>query len=219
MKRFLSRILTATAIALVTLTGCFSESTQADNNLTYVNGTHYTTLSTPLPTRVAQDKVEVVELFWYGCPHCYHLEPIINKYLAQKPANVEFVRVPATLSPRWTFHAKLYYVGQLLDPQGTKGVHGKIFDALQKQNRRIDNDEALKRFFVSLGYTNEQIDGVLKSMELDSLMRFATDYSAKSGADSVPNLIVNGKYMTGPGMVGGENVIATLNYLTKKESK
>lgn len=218
MKRFLSRILTASAFTLVTLTGCFSESTQADN-LTYLNGTHYTTLSTPLPKRTAQDKVEVAELFWYGCPHCYHLEPVINKYLAQKPANVEFIRVPATLSPRWAFHAKLYYVGQLLDPQGTKNVHAKIFDALQKQNRRIDNDDALKRFFVSLAYTNEQIDGVLKSMELDNLMRFATDYSARSGADSVPAIIVNGKYMTGPGMVGADNVIATLNHLTTKESK
>ncbi|MBK8452530.1 MAG: thiol:disulfide interchange protein DsbA/DsbL [Thiofilum sp.] len=218
MKRFLSRILTATAFTLVTLTGCFSESTQADN-LTYLDGTHYTTLSTPLPKRTAQNKVEVAELFWYGCPHCYHLEPVITKYLAQKPANVEFVRIPATLSPRWTFHAKLYYVGQLLDPQGTKNVHARIFDALQKQNRRIDNEDALKRFFVSLGYTNEQVDGVLKSMELDNLMRFATDYSAKSGADSVPTLIVNGKYMTGPGMVGADNVIATLNHLTNKESK
>lgn len=218
MKRFFSRILTIAAFTVVTLTGCLSESTQADN-LTYVEGTHYSTISTPLPTRVAADKVEVAELFWYGCPHCYHLEPVMDKYLAQKPANVEFIRIPATLSPRWEFHAKLYYVGQLLDPQGTKNVHAKIFDAIQKQNRNINNDDALKRFFVSLGYTNEQVDNVLKSMELDNLMRFAKDYSAKSGADSVPNIIVNGKYMTGPGFVGAENVIATLNYLTKKESK
>jgi hypothetical protein len=56
-------------------------------------------------------------------------------------------------------------------------------------------------------------------MELDNLMRFAKDYSAKSGADSVPNIIVNGKYMTGPGMVGADNVVATLNYLTQKETK
>ncbi|MEN9433278.1 MAG: hypothetical protein RLZZ422_867 [Pseudomonadota bacterium] len=218
MKRFFSRILTIAAFTAVTLTGCFSEPTQADN-LTYLNGTHYTTIGTPLPTRTAANKIEVAELFWYGCPHCYHLEPVIEKYLAQKPANVEFVRIPATLSPRWEFHAKLYYVGQLLDPQGTKNVHAKIFDALQKQNRRIDNEDSLKRFFVSLGYTNEQVDNVLKSMELDNLMRFAKDYSAKSGADSVPNIIVNGKYMTGPGMVGADNVVATLNYLTQKETK
>lgn len=184
---------------------------------TFREGVHYTVISPPIPTQVPPGKAEVVEMFWYGCPHCYALEPTIHKFLQNKPANVEFRRVPATLSPRWAYHAKLFYVGQMLDPNGEKNVHSKTFDALHKQHRKIDNDDALQRFFSELGFTPDQINKALQSMEMQTMLARSDELGAKSKADSVPVLIVNGKYMTSPSRVGSEDALLQLiDYLSKQ---
>ncbi|MBO0614087.1 thiol:disulfide interchange protein DsbA/DsbL [Thiothrix fructosivorans] len=217
MKRALSHTLGFMMAALFALTGCIPESSQAEE---FKDGTHYVTLSPAITTQAPTGKVEVVDLFWYGCPHCYALEPTIEKFLSQKPANVVFQRVPATLSPRWEYHAKLFYVGQMLDPDGAKKVHTKIFEALQKQRRKIDNDEAMTRFFTELGFTADQVKNALNSMEMKTMMARATDIGVKSKADSVPVIIVNGKYRTSPSMVGSEEkLLQVVDYLVKRESK
>lgn len=217
MKRALSHTLGFMMAALFALTGCIPESSQAEE---FKDGTHYVTLSPAITTQAPTGKVEVVDLFWYGCPHCYALEPTIEKFLSQKPANVVFQRVPATLSPRWEYHAKLFYVGQMLDPDGVKKVHTKIFEALQKQRRKIDNDEAMTRFFTELGFTADQVKNALNSMEMKTMMARATDIGVKSKADSVPVIIVNGKYRTSPSMVGSEEkLLQVVDYLVKRESK
>lgn len=218
MKQMFSRMFGVMLMALVTLTGCLSESSQADEEI--VEGKQYTVINPPIPTQAAAGQVEVTEMFWYGCPHCYDLEPTINKFLAEKPANVTFQRVPATLSPRWAFHAKLFYVGQMLDPMGAQNVHVKIFEALQKQRRRIDTDEALVRFFTDLGYTPDKINGALQSMEMNAMLARSNDIGKQSKADSVPVFIINGKYLTSPSMTGGEEqFINTVKSLVKRESK
>jgi thiol:disulfide interchange protein DsbA len=218
MKQMVSRMFGIMLMALITLTGCLSESSQADEEI--VEGKQYTVIDPPIPTHVAAGQVEVTELFWYGCPHCYALEPTINKFLANKPDNVVFQRVPATLSPRWAFHAKLFYVGQMLDPTGSQHVHSKIFEAIQKQRRHIDTDEALVRFFTDLGFAPDKINGALQSMEMNAMLARSTDIGNQSKADSVPTIIVNGKYLTSPSMTGGEEkFLNTLKYLVKRESK
>ena len=84
----------------------------------YQEGKEYLVLSNPQPTSSA-DKIEVVELFWYGCPHCYRLEPLLQEWLDSKPDDVEFVRMPAVLGPSWELYGKAYYTAELL------GVHGQ----------------------------------------------------------------------------------------------
>lgn len=216
MKRVFSRAF-GLVLALFIVTGCVPESGQAEE---FKEGVDYTLISPPVPVQAADGKVEVAELFWYGCPHCYHLEPTINKFLQNKPANVEFRRVPATLSPRWVFHARLFYVGQLLDPDGSKHVHAKIFDAIQKQRRQINNDDALRRFFTGIGFSADQVNNALKSMELNAMMARADEVGKMSKADSVPNIIINGKYLTSPSMVGNEEkLLKVMDYLIRRETK
>lgn len=218
------KLLVTTCLSLGLLSGCMAESTTTTNTATaaattstYTEGKQFATLSSPIPTQAPTGQVEVTEIFWYGCPHCYELEPTINEYIKAKPANVYFNRVPATLGEKWTFHAKLYYVGKMLDTDGSKGIHAKIFDALHKQGRRIDNDDAIKRFFEAQGFTTAQVETVLKSMELQTALNYAKDVTNKSGIQSVPSLIVNGKYLTGPAMMSeGSKLIDVLNYLVKK---
>lgn len=216
MKRTLSHTLGFMMAALLALTGYIPEASQAQE---FKEGTHYVTLSPTIPTQAPEGKVEVVDLFWYGCPHCYSLEPTIEKFLSQKPDNVVFQRVHATLSPRWEYHAKLFYVGQMLDTDGSKNIHIKIFEALQKQRRRINDDDAMIRFFSELGFTEEQVKGALNSMEMKTMMARAKEVGEKSKADSVPVIIVNGKYRTSPSMVGSEEtLLQVVDYLVKRES-
>ena len=217
MKRTLSHTLGFMMAALFALTGCIPESSQAEE---FKEGTQYVTISPAIPTEVPGRKVGVTELFWYGCPHCYEMEPTINTFLSKKPDNVVFQRVPATLSPRWAYHAKLYYVGKMLDPDGAKNVHTKIFEALQKQRRQINDDAAMTRFFVELGFSADQVKNALNSMEMKAMMARADEVGTKSKADSVPVIIVNGKYRTSPSMVGSEGkLLQVINYLVARESK
>lgn len=213
MKRALKYLLPAVAVLVVSLTIWLPGDTQAR---TFSEGIHYGVITPELSTQTEESKVEVAEIFWYGCPHCYSLEPTIEAYLEQKPENVTFTRVPAMISANWAFHGKLFYVGQMLDSDGSKGVHEKIFEALHKQRRRIGNDDQLKRFFKGLGFKSDEIKTAMDSMELKSKLEYAREISAKSGMDSVPTVIVNGKYITSPSMVSGsKNMIEIINYLTK----
>jgi len=180
-------------------------------------GVDYTLISPPIPTQAPPGKTEVVEMFWYGCSHCRVLEPTINKFLQSRPENVVFQRVPATLSPRWTYHARLYYVAKMLDPNGDKHVHAKIFDAIQVQHRKIDNDDALQRFFGEHGFPPEQVNNALQSMEMRAMLARSDEVGGLSKADSVPVIIINGKYMTSPSKVGSEEkLLQVIKYLSNK---
>ncbi len=214
MKKSLSRLFGLLLVTFVALAGCIPDSSQAES---FKEGEHYKVINPAIPTNVPTGKVEVDELFWYGCPHCYALEPTIEKFLQNKPANVVFNRVPATISPRWAYHAKLYYVGLLLDPNGDKKLHTKVFEAIQKQRRRIESDDALTRFFVEQGFSADQVRNALQSMEMRAMLARADEVGFKSGADSVPAIIVNGKYLTSPSMVGSEEkMLQVINYLANK---
>lgn len=221
MKRALKVFLPMATALLITLTGCMSEVTQAQ----YTEGKQYSVINPPVATQAPTGQVEVTEIFWYGCPHCFNLEPTIAAYIKQKPANVYFNRVPATLGETWDYHARLYYAGYILDRDGKNNLTSKIFNALHVQRRpapRFErgnpakNDENIRRFLESFGYKAEDINKALSSMELTTLMNHARDVSTKSGIDSVPSIIVNGKYLTGPSrMSSGDNLIDVINYLSK----
>ena len=140
-------------------------------------------------------------------------------YLAQKPANVEFTRVPATFD-QWVVQARLYYIGRILDPDGTKNIHSKIFNTIHQQRRRINNDDAMRRFFKGAGFSDAEISAAMKDPSVPTLLNYAQQITSLSGIDSVPAIIVNGKYITSPSMVSGnDELIKVVNYLTTLESR
>ena len=96
-------------------------------------GIHYKRIANPQPT-ANPDKIEVLELFWYGCPHCYHLEPQLDAWLEGKPDDVAFVRMPAVLGPDWELLARAYYTMELLGVE--EQVHRPLFDRIHKQRKR-----------------------------------------------------------------------------------
>ena len=185
----------------------------------FIEGKHYVKVLPEMQTDVAPGKIEVAELFWLGCPHCYSLEPEILKYKANHPDYVEFKQVPAMLNPSWAADANTFFIAEILDPQGSKDLVTKIFQSIHDQKRRLRSPKAVTRFFVEQGYTEDQVENVKKSMAFQAKLVRAQEFGAGAQADSVPTLIINGKYRTSPYMAGGnQKLMEVVSMLAEKEN-
>ena len=152
----------------------------------------YTEFKPALPTQTG-DKIEVVEVFWYGCPHCYSFEPYIEQWLAEKPDNVEFVRVPGVLNQNWIPHAKAFYTAQKLGI--VDDTHRALFDAIHKDRRQIYTEDALQDFFSEHGVDADEFSETYNSREIDTKIRQAYFLARDYKLTGVPSIVINGKYL------------------------
>lgn len=182
----------------------------------YTEGVDYKKV-TQVPTDTG-DKVEVLEFFWYGCPHCFTFEPYINAWKKTKPANVEFVRVPAIFRPDWEVQARAYYA---LSNMGViEDLHGKIFSAINKDKKRLNNKALITDFVVKNGVNREKFEKEYSSFSVDSMVRKAKKKQTAYKIQGVPSVAVNGKYLTSGSMSGSyDNLIKIMDHLIEKESK
>ena len=185
----------------------------------YDEGIEYIKISPAVSTSTGKGQVEVVELFWYMCPHCYRFEPVIQKWLKNKPKNVVFKRIPAIISPRWRFFAKVFYTLQILDVE--EKVHQPLFEALHEQKARLGNEAAIARFVAKhAGVKKQEFSDVFNSFSVDAKVRKAEDLTKRYGTQGVPTLVVNGKWRTGGTIAGGhKGMIKVAEHLIKLESK
>ena len=182
----------------------------------YTEGVDYKKL-TQVPTD-AGDKIEVLEFFWYGCPHCYSFEPYLNAWKKTKPANVEFVRVQAIFRPDWEVQARTYYA--LTNMGVIEDLHGKIFTAINKDKKRLNKKELLTDFVVKNGVDRKKFEEEYNSFAVDSMVRKAKKKQTAYKIQGVPSVAVNGKYLTSGSMSGSyDNLVKIVDYLIKKESK
>jgi len=171
----------------------------------------------PQPT-TSKDKVEVVELFWYGCPHCFKLEPYVERWLKRKPANVKFVRMPGMFRPSWEIHGRAYYTAEVLGV--VDKVHKPMFEAIHEQKRSLSNEASIMALFKENGVSEKDFKRVFRSFAVETKLRRAKDMGQRYGARGVPAIIVNGKYRTGATQSGGNaRVFKVVNELVKMESK
>ena len=176
----------------------------------------YETLS---PAQAVQnpDKIEVIEFFWYGCPHCYSLEPSLAAWLKTKPANVEFIRQPAVFSDLWGKHAKAFFTAEALGV--SEKVHADFFDAIQNKKQKLTSEDELAKFFAAHGVKDADFRAAYSSFLVDAKMRQAETMAARYGITGVPALVVNGKYrVTATTAKSQENMIAITDQLIKQES-
>jgi len=164
------------------------------------------------------DRIEVIEFFWYGCPHCFHFEPDLNRWLADKPANVDFIQVPAPLNKSWELHTKAFYALELMGMQ--KKLHEKIFEAIHMKKMRLFDEKSLTDFLVKQGVDQKTFEKNMKSFtvsgKLNKARKMMKDYEVKG----VPQIAINGKYITSGSMAGSYgNMIKVINFLIAKESK
>lgn len=165
-----------------------------------VAGQHYAVLANPVATSQA-DKIEVVELFWYGCPHCYQLEPTISNWKKDLPEDVNFVKIPAMFGGIWNLHGQLFYTLQAL--KADDSVHEAIFEALHERNRRLASLPEITAFVGGLGIDKEKFEKTWNSFGVKSQLEKAKKLAIAYQISGVPALVVNGKYRFDIGMAGG----------------
>lgn len=187
----------------------------AQTDSPYKEGEHYIELSSSAATSDAS-KIEVVELFWYGCPHCYSLEPLVERWKAQVPSDVKFVRMPAVLNRTWEIHARAYYAAQALGV--LKESHQDLFDALHKFRKPLISQESLAGFYTQYGVTEEDFNKAFKSFPVSGQISRVKKAQREYRTTGVPEFIVNGKYkVSGTMKAGASGLFDVVNYLIEKE--
>lgn len=191
-------------------------STTVSQAAGYTEGVEYKALP-PQPTD-SGDKIEVLEFFWYGCPHCYTFEPYIKAWKKAKPANVEFSRVPAIFRPDWEVQARTYYA--LTNMGAIEDLHEKIFAAIHNDKKKLNTKEQLTDFVVQNGVDRKKFEEEYKSFSVDTMVRKAKKKQTAFKIQGVPSIVVNGKYLSSGSLSGSyENLIKILDFLVEKESK
>ncbi len=177
----------------------------------------YEMVNPPQPT-TSKDKIEVVELFWYGCPHCFTLEPYVERWLKRKPENVKFVRMPGVFRPSWEIHGRAYYTAEVLGV--VDKVHKPMFEAIHEQKRSLSDEASIMALFKANGVSEKDFKRVFRSFAVETKLRRAKDMGQRYGVRGVPALIINGKYRTGVTESGGNSkVFKVVNELVEMESK
>jgi len=170
-------------------------------------------------TNVAEGKVEVLEFFWYGCPHCEKLEPVVEEWKKNAmPDYVEFKQVAAPLNPNWTTHSKAFYAAE------TMGVldkfHEPLFHALHDEGKRISTPEALADFAAEQGIDRDTFLKTMNSFAVQTKVMRAMQIAKAAGLTGVPAVTVNGKYKTGVGLAGGrQELMKLINELAAEEKQ
>ncbi len=178
-------------------------------------GRNYITLSSPVPT-VQPEKIEVVELFWYGCPHCYQLEAAINPWSAKLPEDVNFVRVPAMFGGIWNMHGQLFYTLETL--KADESVHNSIFNALHNAGRKLSSVDEIAEFVAQQGIDKDLFKKTWNSFSVKSQMEKAKKLALAYQISGVPAIVVNGKYRFDIGMAGGlQETVDVADALIEKE--
>jgi len=178
-------------------------------------GKQYVELSSAVPVSVP-GKIEVVELFWYGCPHCYAFEPTINPWAEKLPADVNFVRIPAMFGGPWDAHGQLFIT---LETMGVEQkVHAAVFNAIQKEHKQLTKPEDMAEFVATQGIDKTKFLETYNSFAVKGKIVQYKDLAKKYGVTGVPTMIVNGKYRFDLGSAGGaEQTLQVADQLIAKE--
>lgn len=178
-------------------------ATTAPTSAQFKEGANYTRLVPAQPTGVAPGKVEVVEVFWYGCGHCFALEPAIESWRAKdKPAYAEFVRVPAMWNDATRMHARVFFTAELLGK--LEALHTPIFREINVKGNQLNTVEKITAFFKEHGVSTDDFQKAFSSFAVENKLQRADFLNRRYRVESVPTVIVNGKYKTDLSMAGGE---------------
>jgi len=209
MNKKIHVLLMLVAVCLLTCSVAIAEM--------YEEGVQYERIVPAQPTSTV-DKVEVLEIFWYGCPHCFRFEPYIERWLRKKPENAQFVRLPGIFIPSWEVGARAYYTAQLLGIFDK--MHKPIFNAIHLQKRNLSTEEAMRDLFAENGVDKKDFIKTYNSFAVGTRLRRAKTMTERYGIDGVPAIIVAGKYRLSAKSAGGNaEMLKVINFLVEKESK
>lgn len=176
-------------------------------------GKDYALLDFPQPTTDPK-RVEVLELFFYGCPHCFELEPIIEPWAKKLPKDAYFRRMPAIFNDSWVPMAKAFYAAEALGV--TEKLHGPMFNAIHLRGVNLNSRDTLLKFVASQGVDAAKFGAAYDSMGVNAKVSEAHQLTSAYGITGVPTMIVDGKYRTASSMVGShEKLLPALDELIR----
>jgi len=165
-----------------------------------VNGTDYLTLDRPAGTEAAPGKVEVVEFFWYSCPHCNAFEPLLEAWVAKLPPQVSFRRVPVMFRPSFEPQQRLFYTLEAMNllPK----LHSKVFNAIHNERVSLETPEQIEAWVAKMGVNAAKFKEQFNSFPVVTKVRRATQLQEQYQVDGVPALGVAGRYFTSGSLAG-----------------
>ncbi|MGV6825685.1 MAG: thiol:disulfide interchange protein DsbA/DsbL [bacterium] len=156
-----------------------------------VEGENYVAIE-PAPPVGNGEKIEVVEFFWYGCPHCYQFEPFLNAWLEKKPGNVEFVRIPAMFGGAANMHGAAFYALEIMG-EGER-MHEKIFQEMHDRKNKMKTRDALEAYLEKEGVDMDKFRAAMSSFTVQTKAKRAASLAMRYGISGVPSVVVDGRY-------------------------
>ncbi len=186
-----------------------------------VEGKHYARLGQALPG--TPGKIEVVEFFFYKCPHCNAFDPLLEAWVHQLPADVSFRRVPVGQQLMLKLHQRMYYA---LEAMGalTPAVHSGIFNAFHREGIEANDEDAVVALVTRLGVDPAKFKQAFNSFGIQAKLQQGAKLAELAGVESVPALVVAGRWRTGPSQAGtpgqseaaqGQQALAVADFLVK----
>jgi thiol:disulfide interchange protein DsbA len=218
---------TLLAAVASTVTAATSSASAAALAASWQEGVNYTRLVPAQPTSVAAGQVEVLEFFWYACPHCFAMQPLIESWMKTKPAYITFTPVPVLWNEGHRSLARLYYT---LESMGKiEQFHSGIFKEIQLNNdpliaADLNNAAQTERvqlaYIKGLGLSQTEFQANYHGFDVDKKMTRADELAQRYRVTAVPTFVINGKYVADAGMAGGaERLMAMINDLAAQEHK
>ena len=179
-------------------------------------GTHYVKLGTPVAVTVPAGKaVEVVEFFWYGCPHCYAFEPVLEAWVKRLPADVAFRQVPVGFMAPHQQHQRLFYA---IEEMGAQAVmHRRVFNAIHQQGNRLNSDASIAQLAKDSGIDGDRLVQTMKGFSVATKATRAKQLTDAYKIDGVPSLGIHGRFYTSAALAGSqERAVAVADFLIQR---
>ncbi|SDM93591.1 thiol:disulfide interchange protein DsbA/DsbL [Vreelandella arcis] len=165
-----------------------------------VEDQHYEALDEPVETQVDEGQIEVLEVFWFGCPHCYRLQSHVNEWYETLDDDVTVVKMPATMGGDWNTHANAFYAAQALGIEDD--LHADFFDAIHQDERSMTDSDDIAAFFANYGVSEEEAQEALSAFNVRSNVNQANGRMRDMRLMGVPALVIDGRYVVTPSSAG-----------------
>jgi len=190
--RFLAHLMAVISFGFIATTSVVATPTEP------VEGVEYQRLQNAQPTDTGK-KVEVLEFFWYNCPHCFAFEPSLTEWVKKRGDSIVFRRVPVGFRESFVPQQKLYYT---LEAMNRMDVHKQVFDAIHGARQKLDKEEAILDFIDKQGVDRKKFLDIYNSFAVQSKVNRVRQLQETYRIDGVPTVVIDGQYITSPSIVG-----------------
>jgi len=190
--RFLAHLMAVVSFGFIATTSVMATPTEP------VEGAEYLRLQNAQPTDTGK-KVEVLEFFWYNCPHCFAFEPSLTEWVKKRGDSIVFRRVPVGFRESFVPQQKLYYT---LEAMNRMDVHKQVFDAIHSARQKLDKEDAILDFIDKQGVDRKKFLDIYNSFGVQSKVNRVRQLQETYRIDGVPTVVIDGQYITSPSIVG-----------------